>query len=850
MTDSFVSLNDHVVDAVERCLFRTIVSPKSTNYLAPNDHEGINEEFSFLSSIRADSTNGFLTRGSKERSYEGLVAGSGPKVSKKRTRISAIISKFLSDSKPRTSIRVNNKNSTSAATADGNDSKLPTEASISTVSHFISPHAVALQIMTDPDAIETREIVRFFNKIRLLKAHNISIDLQDPASRKDHVIFSDLDDLYKTLQRYVHGRDNYSKPSDPKSSFLLEFTASLGYLTQRLPISSFVAKGESKQDIEKNISGRADIYFQGDLEEFKSAVLKSGEFRINGKYVELPSLAEISNRVFGIPIALAGFTDLLKGGLKQGAGEGTVSLIRGGAGTGKTTLAISMQRAIEALGIPTVFVTSEETIPAIIARRESTLSLSQKMHSQFSQQPKMHKIIRAPSGKLREPAEVDFKHELLPSSPLFAVLDGIIDGLSEKPDWPHGATDFTKLFVVFDGVHNFLRDDTKRDDYNILKSFVEKCRDTGVQILLTSSKDWMVDEGFEYLVDNYFTLISEIIEEPVPHSDRKFQIVKTRHQGSMVGKHRMTIGDEGELQFQPNFSELLKRQARRALVDPQNHLYSLPFVEFERERYYRQSQTYFNDLQGLKHFENSSTLIYGIGSSSKADLALRLLATPDLPEKPRTKKLLIVSFLSSHKYYDTCVARHNSWLEKRGFDSFKTELECMFFSPGMISADEVYYQISSKLDYSETTLNEYDGVLIDGIHNVFVQFPMLMGKPELWTALTGLFRRSALNFVLTYSDFDIAPATLLEGGSYGSERATPLMVALTQSLDYGFNVIPRYLAQRERQKRKNEQSAFVYSPGSFELSCFIAHGQQISGDSFLVWDKEKKSLRANDDHTQ
>lgn len=843
MSASFAKLNDLVVDAVERCLHRSLLSPSSVSFLAPDNHAEINSEFSFLSSIRADSTDGFLTRGSDVRKYDGLVVGSGPDVSTKQTRISKIISKYLSDSAPKTSLR----ESRIDGIKNQKDSKFK-NVTASTTSHFVSPYAIALQIMTDPDAIETREIVRFFNKLRLMKIHEISIDLQELKLSESHVSFADLDGLYKTLQRYVHGRDNYSKPSDSKSSFLLEFTASLGYLTQRLPISNFQIKGKSKEEVSADITSRSNIYFQGNLAKFKKEILSKGEFRINSKYVELPSLAEISNRVFGIPVALSGFTDLLKGGLKQGAGEGTVSLIRGGAGTGKTTLAISMQRAVEALGIPSVFVTSEETIAAIRARRESALSLSQKMHSQFSQQSKLHKIIRAPSGNLREPAEVDFEHGLVPSSPLFAVLDGIIDGLSDKPEWPHGATDFTKLFVVFDGVHNFLRDDSERDDYQLLKSFVERCRDTGVQILLTSSKDWMVDEGFEYLVDNYFTLTSEIIEEPVPHFDRKFQIIKTRHQGSMAGNHRMTIGDEGELQFQPNFSELLKRQSRRALVDPANSQHSLPFVEFEKERYYSAKQT-FNDLQGLKHFQNSSSLIYGIGSSSKADLAFRLLATPDVPEKPRTKKVLVVSFLASRKYYDSCASRHNRWLEKRGFENERLEVECMFFAPGMISADEVYFQISSKLEFSETTLNEYDGVLIDGIHNVFVQFPMLMGKPELWTALTGLFRRSALNFVLTYSDFDIAPATLLEGGNYGSERATPLMVALTQSLDYGFNIIPRYLAQRERQKRKNEQSAFVYAPGAFELSCFIAHGQQISGDSFLVWDKEKRSLNATDDHS-
>ena len=853
VTKVFATLHNDVLEAVERCLFRSWLHPDSEGYLDPEDHKSINQNFQFLYKIRADSIDGFLTRGSGSK-YHSLIVRSGPNVSERLSRISQIISKYLVASKPVVVARRETTGGDKKGKTQRNDSTKPETSVIYATAHFASPYTITQRILTDPDAIETGEIARFYSKLNMMRTFGMRVDLQRASnassSNKEEldkiITFPDLDRLYKTLQRYVSGRDPYSKPSDKKSQFLLGYTASLGFLTLRLPLGQVAVKTAKVGDLAEDHKQYGELFLEDDFAKFSKDWRFGVEFTKNKQYDTLPSLAEISNRVFGIPIPLSGFTDLLKGGLKQGAGEGTVSLIRGGAGTGKTSLAISIQRSVEALGIPSVFVTSEETLSAVEARRESVLSISQKLHSQFASLPGKHKILRAPSGKLQEPAEANFAEPNLETNPLFAVLDGIIDGISEKEEWPGGATDFSKLFVVFDGIHNFLRDDESKDDYDVLKRFVEKCRETGVQVLLTSSKDWMLDEGFEYLVDNYFELQSKIIEEPVPYSERQFEIVKTRHQGSMIGKHRMAIGDEGDLQFQPNFSELLKKQARRSLSEPKNDEFSYPFRETDNDDY-SSKKSAFNSLQNIKHYENCSTLLYGVGSASKTDLAFRILANPVVGREGKRKKILVVSFLASGKYYEGCADRHNRALEKRGFSNSFVETECLFFPPGMVSPEEVYFAISSKIDNSETTLNAFDGVLLDGVHNVFVQFPRLMGKPELWTSLTGMFRRCAIDFLVTYSDFDISPAAMLDSGAFSSERATPLMVSLTQTLDYGYNLVPRYLAERERQKRRGVQSSFMYTPGSFELSCFIAHRQQVSADEFLVWDKVAKTLTSSEE---
>jgi len=717
LASEFEKLYDGILEAVEKCLYRSWLHPDSSEFLDPLDHKEINNQFQFLYKVRADSTNGFLTRASNQNSYGGLVVGSGPDVSSEKTRISQIISSYLLQSQPTITTRRDSRKKSKAASSEF------FSGTIFATSHFVSPHSITQRILTDPDAIETYEIAHFYGKLNLMMHFEIGIDLQASEinlikAEKKNVTFKDLDDLYKTLQRYVSGRDPYSKPSDTKSQFLLSYAASIGYLTQRFPIGKVTATEDSVEiAISKYKDGR-ELYVASNFEEFRKDLLFKTEFTKNKQFEELPTLAEISNRVFGLPIALFGITELLKGGLKQGAGEGTVSLIRGGAGSGKTSLAISIQRAVEAIGIPTVFVTSEETISAIEARRESVLSIAQKLHSQFKTTSDRYKILRAPSGNMKEAAETNFVGGESRREALFAILDGIIDGIAENEHWPSGATDFTKLFVVFDGVHNFLRDNSTEDDYDILKSFVEKCRDTGVQVLLTSSKDWMLDEGFEYLVDNYFTVHSDVVEEPVPYAERKFQIVKTRHQGSMIGNHRMTIGDEGELQFQPNFAELLKKQERRAIVDPDAERYSYPFRELDKEKYFStRSVSVLNSLQNVKHFENCSTLIYGVGSASKTDLALRILANPAAQNNvDRRKRILVVSFLSSAKYYEDCVNRHNKMLSSRGFVDGGADLDVLYFAPGMVSPEEVYFKISSKIDHSETNLSSYVRDLLES-HN-------------------------------------------------------------------------------------------------------------------------------------
>ncbi len=55
----------------------------------------------------------------------------------------------------------------------------------------------------------------------------------------------------------------------------------------------------------------------------------------------------------------------------------------------------------------------------------------------------------------------------------------------------------------------------------------------------------------------------------------------------------------------------------------------------------------------------------------------------------------------------------------------------------------------------------YTGVLIDGMHNVFVQFPVLENEVNFWPQLYNMLRRRPLTVVTTHTEFELrenAPA--------------------------------------------------------------------------------------------
>ncbi len=788
--------------AIEQCLFESL-SSKGIESRHPlwKSHARINKKFEFLAPFRNGVVNTFLTKEDLSVNHSALFKGHTKDLSKEPTRISRIVSAYLREA-------VESGKRTSPRIAD------PTEAY-----KFRSPWWVTEKLLTNPEAIETKEIARFRIKLQMLRQHSVSVALSRDDNQQIPTVvdFESIDRLYVSLQKYIDKRDSIPRPSKEDEHFLACFFSQYGLIDHRIfwPVDS------------KSTNKKTAILqgFSGGAEEFQKLVWETSEFRLNTSVKALPSIAELANRVFGLPLAISGLNDLINGGLRLGVGEGTVTLIRGGAGTGKTTLSISIQRAVEALGIPTLFLSTEESTKAIEARRESVLNLAQKSHSAYSKDSAPHKILTT----------VPFSDEKQADTPgIFSIVEAISSELARK-DYPSmGPEQFGRMLLVVDGMHNYIH------EQGAIRKLIDLCRSTGSHVLITSSDNWAIAEGMEYFVDNYFRLTSITETVPMPHVRRQISIIKTRHQSSMIGDHWMQFRDEGDLSFMPNFAETLRSQSKVLAGTADFQRYSHPFKIGKNERSKKQG------VAGIKFYDRSVSLIYGRGSASKTALSYRLLATPNIEEENFNKRLLVVSFLSPDQYYKAHGRKIQNTIQKEfeaDTDNFNVSVDTLFFTPGMVSAEEVYASIADRISNFDTKQSGYTGILIDGLHNVFVQFPLLEKHSELWSALLSLVRRVGIKTVLTYTDFEVWGASTLTTVDYENIRSKPLLIALSQSLDFGFSILPaNQQGIDEREPRQGDMFPSVHKgAGKFIFSAFLAEGQSIPSD-YLIWDRDTETF--------
>jgi hypothetical protein len=97
------------------------------------------------------------------------------------------------------------------------------------------------------------------------------------------------------------------------------------------------------------------------------------------------------------------------------------------------------------------------------------------------------------------------------------------------------------------------------------------------------------------------------------------------------------------------------------------------------------------------------------------------------------------------------------------------------------------------LDEHELQGWPYDGVLLDGLHNVYLQFPYLEQSEMVWPMLFQMLRTRGLTVVITHTYWSIDPGVDamrldIEDVDSARRRAAPLLHALVQATDYRIRV--------------------------------------------------------------
>lgn len=589
---------------------------------------------------------------------------------------------------------------------------------------------------------------------------------------------------------YVAGRDNFSVEGDPVSIMIAHFLAMKGVLLLR-----FGTVGR-KADLEGGVGARAKYLSSLDIDGGTDTKPKFYEFRRSPVYTAMPDPAELLNELTGIPLPIRGGETVFFGGLRTDSKSSLVVGVSGPPGVGKTSFALALAAAFSPFHTYCYYLSFEEN-PADLKDRLATL-IPMYLRKLSICNPKTQEWFQATQYKytgLSNPLQ-DFTEQVI------KVIDQVVNDerkvyVSQSKNQNNFLLpSICPLIVVIDSVTGLLSDDNSGLSYDKLNSFVERCRNFGALVLLLSAETISRVTKLDYLIDTAI-LMNHVNTANVDHKpERNFQLVKTRHQISRPGSHSFHISGSSGFRIAPQLpSQLDKKHKFRRHLPSKKFIISTLNILNEFEPLHED----FLDIQ-----LNSQILLHGHGSSGKAGLGLKiLLTTPQLVDphsvdeiratwiQNQRRKILVLSFLYPEEYYKGLQKKMSFLNAKRGIKSPAPEIHCHYFYPGYLTPEDLFSKISRYLDDAIAHGEPYTGILMDGLHNVSLQFPRLQERHMVWPMIYNVFVRYDMTVVTTFTTFTVNLKEMpMEDRDIILKGNAPLLHVLVQASDYYLRLEP------------------------------------------------------------
>ncbi len=596
-----------------------------------------------------------------------------------------------------------------------------------------------------------------------------------------------------------------------------------------------------------------------------------------------PEVGEIVNALWGLPIPVRGADTLFRGGLKFSAKGGLVIGLHGGPGTGKTTFALSLGALSAPFGIKTLFITAEEARQDLFEKADTLISGDMKKLSLF---PKTDWLY---IDHLDDDADNNSDSDKSPSQRIGDIFESMTAALSAQhgatgDEAPQGVPKVCRTIVVLDGVHDLMVSASTSDNaalfFESLRQFIARCRRSKALVILTMGENWNGQQALDYLVDVAIKLSQDHVGEYGRKPDRQITISKARHQLCSIGAHGMQIAGAKGLRFSPQINYQLDRKALWKTPLPEikstKLLMRLPLERDVFDNFFMLgkgknkaadelksaveaedvsgAKVSLSDNEGVRIFRGSNILLNGEGSGGKAALALKIAISPsfELSDKPdnglsylrRAEKVLVISFLYPKDYYQKVM---NKLLKNRHveYDIPSNEIPPIInviqLYPGHYRADQFFNKVEWELESAELRGDSYTCVVIDGLHNVYMQFPEIEAYTLFWAQFFASLRARAMTVISTHTTF------LLQQGAEKSyhlddKRSTPLLHALIQKTDFMFQIDPctKFNAEKAFSKEKNAAAS-----NFFMVSVVAAISQPIP-ENALMWSRQHLVLFMNE----
>lgn len=461
---------------------------------------------------------------------------------------------------------------------------------------------------------------------------------------------------------------------------------------------------------------------------------------------------------------------------------------------------------------------------------------------------------------------------------------------------------FARPIIIVDGLHQlFELPESQKGIEASLRGLVERCRKLGAIFVFSFSSEFQPLKRLEYLCDLIIELGREGFEKPAESPRRYFQLLKARRQPASIGAHVFHLTGGAGFRMKPSANARVQASKSELWWDPDlrtqlylseeppqgflDHSSNLPirnslpirnhsqvlvvgkgssgkagFGLYLLHRRWFDSRMFPDDYEReqLSMLEERRDLANSVTLASQRRKAVHQARLPVWSDAPYLEtRVLVVSFLYQGSYYDELTSRISS--KRRGKPNRKltrmvligeTSLppytplpdrlrtDTIELYPGMLSVEDFIAKVDKKLATAEGLGLPYTGVLIDGLHNVFVQFPALEAESSFWGMFYNILRRRRLSVVTTHTEFGLTGAVEGESGRrerdqtmmlYNFEQAqrkiAPLLSALVSGADYVFE-LSTYHEGRAIRHRLTPRGSVGYEVG----------------DVAFLWDKGRLRL--------
>ena len=670
-----------------------------------------------------------------------------------------------------------------------------------------SPLAILVNALTVPSCPESAAYGFALARAVLFahfKTHPPTSNLPENWSE---LSIAEFQDTIESFRIYLKHRDNIHFPkTKPARIFVAYFLAMSGFCVLR-----FGTVG--KQSLETSTAQGDCLAFLKSRQLLKAEPCNKDqfEFRIAPGLVDLPDTQELLNSLMGVPVPLAGGATVFFGGLQRGHDNSLVMSVSGSAGTGKTSFALGLAASLAPFGTKCLYCTFEEDAETLkrraislvpqYFRRTTLLNLEAGWLHPVDLDPTRIKSVR------------NFVLDYLPviKEQLAEVMKPAISSKNLLPG-------VAPVLVVIDSLTTIFGspEPSQLEDFC---TFVNELKQLNCIVLLLSAEGIPQGSRLEYLVDSVVNLRHEHLDVTSEKPVRLFRLVKSRLQMSRPGSHVLHLSGERGFRISPQLpSQLDSHKIHKTPLPEFSEVIDTLRLDDKGASDARQLAL-LNEVipeRLINIYPRSKILIHGHGSSGKTAIALRILMAASISARTgkaksnltyKRSRILAISFLYPEEFYRGTFHALSHGMTAESIP----DLDVMALTPGFTGPEDFVDRVLMEVERGHLEGRPYTGVLLDGLHNTFLQFPALQENPMVWPALYSLLSHHELTIVTTFTTFSKTHPARTRHNPDDEELILkgqlPFLHVIVQGTDFYLTVEPRDPKHHDRTFHITVESA-------------------------------------------